>query len=101
MAVERRPIGKYLKRFRDAFHLKQKEVAEKIDVHPQLYLKYENDSSAPSVNVISSIAQAFNVTTDYLLGLSDEPRPVKYEFDTETINLMKSLQAWKAGTSAQ
>lgn len=31
--------------------------------------------ATPSVAVVRGLAQALNTTTDYLLGLSDEPRP--------------------------
>lgn len=41
----------------------------------QSYQTYEYGSSIPSAKVIVKIAVAFDVSADYLLGLSDEPRP--------------------------
>lgn len=93
MALKDIKIGRYLRRFRDDFSLKQKDVAEKIGIHPQLYLKYEKDESSPSVKVVWNIADAYHVTTDYLLGLSDEPRPPK--LDADTMEFLKMAQAWK------
>ena len=75
MAQEKNQIGQYLKRFREQFNLRQNQVAESIGILPQLYLKYEKDKSTPSASVIINLANTFNVSADYLLGLSDSPRP--------------------------
>lgn len=94
MAVTKKNIGKYLRRFRETFNLRQRDVAEKIGVHPQLYLKYEKDESSPSVNVITSIAGAYNVTTDYLLGLSDSPQPTNFD-EKEVKEAFAIRDLWK------
>ena len=72
-------VAESLKRFRSDFKLKQKDVAERLGVSPQVYYRYENGKSIPSVDLIMGIADIFGVTTDYLLGRSDEPRPPKYD----------------------
>lgn len=72
-------INESLKRFRTAQQISQRQLAEKIGVPYQSYQTYEYGSSVPSAKVIVKIAQAFGVTTDYLLGLSDEPRQKKYD----------------------
>ena len=69
-----------LKRFRAEQHLTQKQVAEKIGITYQSYQVYEANS-IPTATVIIKIAQAFGVSADYLLGLSDEPTPKKYNDD--------------------
>ncbi|MBQ3442147.1 MAG: helix-turn-helix transcriptional regulator [Selenomonadaceae bacterium] len=79
MAQEKNKIGQYLKRFREAFNLQQNKVAESIGILPQLYLKYEKDKSVPSASVIINLANAYNVSADYLLGLSDSPHPTPYD----------------------
>lgn len=84
-----------LRRFRQGTGLKQEEVAERLGIMRQAYQPYETGKVTPSVGMIKKIATAFNVSADYLLGLSDEPRPVKYEFDTSTLDLMKALQKWR------
>ena len=67
--------GEALKRFRRDFGLHQKTVAQKVGVIPQVYSRYENDQRPPTVPLLIALAQAYDVTTDYLLGLTDEPRP--------------------------
>ena len=68
-------IPEALKRFRQSLKLSQRQLSEKIGVPYQSYQTYEYGTSVPSAKVIIKMATAFDVTTDYLLGLSDEPRP--------------------------
>ncbi|MBO4779055.1 MAG: helix-turn-helix transcriptional regulator [Selenomonadaceae bacterium] len=67
--------GEALKRFRQEFGLKQKTVAQQVGVLPQVYSRYENDQRPPTVAILMTLAKAYGVTTDYLLGLTDTPRP--------------------------
>lgn len=75
----------------DKFHLRLKEcrekrkdsdskwtqryVAEKIGVARVTYTGYENGTKQPPLDTINKIADFFEVTTDYLLGRSDIPKP--------------------------
>lgn len=68
-------IGEYLKRFRKERGLTQQQVAADIGIIPQLYQKYERDNSMPSAAIIIVLSKAYGVSADYLLGLSDEPKP--------------------------
>lgn len=68
-------IGDALKRFRNEFKLKQGDVARSIGILQQLYYKYESGNVTPSANVIYKLATAYNVSADYLLGISDNPAP--------------------------
>lgn len=70
-------INESLKRFREEFKLTQAQVAEAIGSMQQVYYKYEAGRSIPSAEVIVKIASAFDVSTDYLLGMSDTPRNPK------------------------
>ena len=71
-------FGESLRRFRNTYNLKQNKVAESIGMTPQQYMRYEKDMMWPSVALVVNIADAFNVSADYLLGLSDEPHPTAY-----------------------
>lgn len=71
-------IGEALKRFRKEYQLRQDDVAEKIKVTRQAYHYYETDKGTPPSQKILDLANAYNVSTDYLLGRSDEPRPVTH-----------------------
>ena len=93
MAIKKIHIGKYLKRFREHFNLKQNKVAESIGMTPQQYMRYEKDIMSPPVALIINIAEIFNVSADYLLGISDDPRPAK--IDPRIFDLVRLLQEWK------
>ena len=68
-------ISEALQRFRKSLNMTQRQLSSAVGIPYQSYQTYEYGTSTPSAKVIKKIAVAFNVTTDYLLGLSDEPRP--------------------------
>ena len=67
--------GEALKRFRREFGLNQRTVAQLVGVLPQAYSRYETDQYPPTVPLLVKLADKYGVTTDYLLGRSDTPRP--------------------------
>lgn len=67
-------VAEALKRFRKTFRLTQKDVAARLGVSQQSYQVYEG-KTVPSATVLIKLADAYDVTTDYLLGRSDSPRP--------------------------
>lgn len=71
--------GQSLKRFRTARKLTQEDVARKIGIMPQAYYRYESGRSVPSADVILGLARVYDVSTDYLLGVSDKPKPTVYD----------------------
>lgn len=54
-------------------NMTQKELSELINVSVVSIGGWENGSRKPSAEAIISLAQIFNVTTDYLLGVMIEP----------------------------
>lgn len=62
-----------LKELRKNKKLTQKEVAEKIGVARTTYAMYEQNRREPDNETLQKIADFFNVTTDYLLGRTDDP----------------------------
>ena len=53
----------------------QEELAEQMGVSRQSISKWEGAQSIPDLEKIIRLAQLFSVSTDYLLGLTDEKRP--------------------------
>ena len=51
----------------------QEELGNIINVQKAAVSKYELGRAVPSTDVLSKLACHFGVTTDYLLGLSDDP----------------------------
>ena len=65
-------LGKRLKELREEKELTQKEVANQLQLHSVTYLHYEKDQREPPLKILVEMAQFFDVSTDYLLGLTDE-----------------------------
>lgn len=84
-----------LKRFRRDFKLQQKDVASLLGITSQAYQYYEYGKAAPPVRSILKLAKEYNVTTDYLLGLSDEPRPVKHDNEQEIKAAFEFRDKWQ------
>ena len=52
----------------------QKEIAEILNMHRSVYRRYESGERETPAWVIVKLASYYHVSTDYLLGLSDDPR---------------------------
>ena len=57
--------------------LSQKEIAKILQTTQQQYSKIETGRSDISGEKIRRLAQFYNVSADYILGLIQKPRPLK------------------------
>jgi transcriptional regulator with XRE-family HTH domain len=64
-------LAERLKWLREQKRLGQKEVASNIGVTLSGYQKMEYDQANPKIETLVKMSQYFNVTTDFLLGISD------------------------------
>jgi transcriptional regulator with XRE-family HTH domain len=64
-------IGKRLKELRSLNDISQAELAKCLGVTTSTVGLYETDSRNPSFEVLTKMSKYFNVTTDYILGLTD------------------------------
>lgn len=62
-----------LKDARKSKGLKQQQVADYLGIAKITYARYEGGTREPDINTIVSLASYFDVTVDYLLGLTDIP----------------------------
>lgn len=53
----------------------QESLAELLGIGNRQIWRYENGETEPDGEMIARIARALDITTDYLLGLSDDPQP--------------------------
>lgn len=65
---------KRIKELRMRAGFSQKALAEKLFISQQSVGKWESGISKPSPETLSKLASLFDVTTDYLLGITDEPK---------------------------
>ncbi len=59
--------------------MNQEALASFIGVSQQTISKIERNTDSLSVDILIRLSDQFNVTTDYLLGLSDEKRNINTE----------------------
>lgn len=64
-------FSKRLRDLRKEAHMSQQKVAEILNIRQQSYAQYENDFAEPNLETLAKLAKIFDVSTDYLLGLSD------------------------------
>ena len=60
-----------MKELRLEHHLTQKELAKKLNTSNSSVCDWEKGRSQPDLQTLANIATLFDVSTDYLLGLSD------------------------------
>ena len=61
-----------LKELRIEKGITQKELAKQIDTTNSAISYWEKAINEPKINYVIALSEYFNVSTDYLLGLSDE-----------------------------
>lgn len=49
----------------------RKEMAEKLKITPRAYQYYEEGKREPDYDKLAALARHLNITTDYLLGLTE------------------------------
>lgn len=66
-------LPKRLKKLREKSGYLQKFVADKLGIKSNTLSGYENGTRSPDPDMLIALAKLYNVTTDYLLGKSDNP----------------------------
>lgn len=67
--------GQLIQQMRKRMKLSQKELGLKLGVSGSMIGQYENDLRNPKQETLQRIADALGVTVDYLMGVTDTPRP--------------------------
>lgn len=69
-------FGKRLANLREKNDWSQDKISKKLNISQQSYSKYETNRNEPDMKTIVNISKLFNVSTDYLLGLTKFKEPV-------------------------
>ena len=64
-----------LKDIREDRDLTQQEVATYLHIRQNTYSQYENGQRGLPIDTLIKLARYFSVSTDYILGLTDDDRP--------------------------
>jgi transcriptional regulator with XRE-family HTH domain len=70
-------IGERIKSRRLQLDLSQEALAELLNTDHKKIWRYENGKNTPSMSALIQLARSLDTTTDYLVGLTDDPhRPL-------------------------
>jgi transcriptional regulator with XRE-family HTH domain len=69
-------LGDKIIRLRQDKDITQKELAKLLHIDQSMISYYEKNKKRPSYEVLAKIADIFDVSVDYLLGRTNDPRPV-------------------------
>ena len=84
-----------IKQLREKRGLIQEILAAELGITQQLLSKYERDITLIKVDILKKIAIYFNVTTDYLLGISDVKRDLQGQMKmNETLDEYDQEMIW-------
>ncbi|GIN93821.1 hypothetical protein J6TS1_49200 [Siminovitchia terrae] len=87
-------LGARLKKERERRNWSQIYVAEKIGITNAVLSNYERDYRDPDTETLKKLALLYEVKTDYLLGITDNP--IAYEKDGTFPTIIKDpeLERW-------
>ncbi|PZM61859.1 helix-turn-helix domain-containing protein [Paenibacillus dendritiformis] len=89
-----------LKRLRGIKKKNQQEVADELGISRSTYSGYESGQREPDFDTLRMIADYFEVTTDYLLGVSVSPPYILTTLsDDEAIFIQGALELYRKAKS--
>ena len=75
-------FGQTIKALRREANMTQENLADLLSISPQAISRWETDTAMPDISLLPPLANLFNVTTDYLLGMDSYKKDLrKAEFD--------------------
>lgn len=87
--------GDRLKALREAQGLTQRDLADQLEIGEKEIWRYENVTSNPTSLKLTKMAAFFNVSVDYLVGLTDKPSA--YTGSDLSLQELAALSAWRRG----
>lgn len=84
-------IGDKIRLLRDKADISQAELARKLSVTRSSINAWESGLSAPTAVYLVELAKFFHVSTDYLLGLTEEHQLNLSGFTEDEVQLLYSL----------
>ena len=70
---------RYIRRIRDLREdsdLTQQQVAEELGTSQTMYARYERGANEMPIRHLIRLCELYNVSSDYILGLTEEKRPL-------------------------
>ncbi|MBQ9118725.1 MAG: helix-turn-helix transcriptional regulator [Lachnospiraceae bacterium] len=91
-----------LKQLRQKHHLTQGDLADILALKPTAISNYESGRNEPSFEKLIALSRYFNVSCDYLLGITDAYFPVSGEvIDKDMVEFFNLYQQLDVESSRQ
>lgn len=84
-------IGKIIQQLREEHDMLQSDLARQLGLGRTTISNYENNYSYPDLDTLISLSQLFDVSTDFLLGISN----IRNKSDKSTEEEAKILNYYK------
>lgn len=84
-------FGTRLRELRKGKNLTQQELADRLGLVKGSISAYEKSLKYPSVEVLIKLCNCFEVSSDYLLGLSDDKTFKQYDLTEEQTELLTKM----------
>ncbi len=81
-------IGSKITELRKGKNWSQADLADKISVSRVIIGRYERDEAAPSIDIAKKIADAFEVSLDFLVGEGQNS-----QFTKKTLQIIQDIEA--------
>lgn len=82
-----------IKELRLGKHLTQEKLGEFLHVQKAAISKYENGRATPSTDILKKLSHVFDVSTDYILGVTDTPAAEPHYYnDPEVAEIANELK---------
>ncbi len=85
-------IYKKIKELRNEKGWSQKELAEKLNIHPVNMTKLEQGKNSPSLETVIKLSEIFNVSIDYLLSDELKKRESTILTDRELLDAFAKIE---------
>jgi len=85
-------IGKQIQKLRKENNLNQSQLAEKIGVSLTQLQRYENKGVQPPADILRKLADAFNVSIDFIVYGNSEEKAQQSIKDNELLSQFKAVE---------
>lgn len=84
-------IGEKIKYLRLNNKITSKELSKILDISASALSLYENGMRQPKLELIVKISELFNVSTDFLLGVTEYPKPLDHNKEIDFHKVLEDM----------
>ena len=90
-----------IKDLREDHDLDQKEISKVLGISQQYYSRYETQKIEMPLRHYITLAKFYNVSLDYLAGITNEPKPLVSSKKELTIKQLDLIRAYENNVELQ